>query len=269
VEVYGAALKVNVADYQPAIEVFDLVKDFRVYHRTSANLKTLLTGWAMAIFARRSDPHYTMHRALDGVSFDVPFGQAVALIGHNGSGKTTLLSVLSRVYLPTSGSAKLNGPMISLLELGAGFHGELTASENVYFTGAIRGLNEDVVRERYETIVEFAGIAHDQMDLPVRMFSTGMRLRLAFAVSVHMDAEILLIDEGLAVGDEAFQEKCFRKIEEFKEQGKTLIIVTHELDHAERLADRVLWLDHGRVVADGPVNCVLPDYCRSMALKES
>ena len=251
-----------------AIEVRDLVKDFRVYHRSHANLKSMLAGWVKTRLGRQSDPHYTTYRALDGITFEAPFGQTVALIGHNGSGKTTLLSVLSRVYLPTSGSARLNGPMISLLELGAGFHGELTAEENVYFTGAIRGLSESTVQLRYETIVDFAELRHDQMDLPVRMFSSGMHLRLAFAVSVHMDASILLIDEGLAVGDEAFQEKCFRKIEEFKAQGKTLMIVTHELDHAERLADRVIWLEKGQVVADGDVDCVLPDYRRAMGQRQ-
>lgn len=249
----------------PAIEVRDLVKEFRVYHRSHGKLKSLLASWVKSRFGRETDPLYTMYRALDGVTFDAPFGQTVALIGHNGSGKTTLLSVLSRVYLPTSGHARLNGPMISLLELGAGFHGELTAEENVYFTGAIRGLTDSQVRDRYADIVAFAGLRADQMDLPVRMFSSGMHLRLAFAVSVHMDASILLIDEGLAVGDEAFQEKCFRKLEEFKAEGKTLMIVTHELDHAERLADRVIWLERGRVVGDGAVDCVLPEYRRSMA----
>ena len=262
-------MSIALPNRQPAIEVFDLVKDFRVYHRSHANLKSLLTGWAKGLMGRHPDPHYSMYHALDRITFEVPFGQAVALIGHNGSGKTTLLSVLSRVYLPTSGSARLNGAMISLLELGAGFHSELTAEENVYFTGAIRGLSESVVRQRYEAIVQFAELRDDQMDLPVRMFSSGMHLRLAFAVSVHMDAEILLIDEGLAVGDEGFQEKCFRKIEEFKQQGKTLVIVTHELDHAERLADRVLWLDHGRIVADGEVESVLSDYRRSMGQVEA
>ena len=254
----------NEAPLVPAIEVSGLVKDFRIFHRSHGKLKALLSAWLGALMRRGAASGYSTYRALDGVTFTVPFGQAVALIGHNGSGKTTLLSVLSRVYLPTAGWARLNGPMISLLELGAGFHGELTAEENVYFTGAIRGLDESQVRDRYEAIVEFAELCEDQMDLPVRMFSSGMQLRLAFAVSVNMDADILLIDEGLAVGDEAFQEKCFRKIEEFKAQGKTLVIVTHELDHAERLADRALWLEHGKLVADGEAKAVLADYRRAM-----
>ncbi|MDR3707922.1 MAG: ABC transporter ATP-binding protein [Capsulimonadaceae bacterium] len=254
----------NVENAPPAIEVNGLVKDFRIYHRSHGKLKALLAGLANSILGRNGATGYSMYRALDNVTFDVPFGQAVALIGHNGSGKTTLLSVLSRVYLPTAGYARLNGPMISLLELGAGFHGELTAEENVFFTGAIRGLSEEQVRERYNDIVDFAELKAAQMDLPVRMFSSGMHLRLAFAVSVNMDADILLIDEGLAVGDEAFQEKCFRKIEEFKAQGKTLVIVTHELDHAERLADRVLWLERGRLIADGATGKILGDYRRAM-----
>ena len=197
---------------------------------------------------------------LDGVSFRIMPGESVALIGRNGSGKSTLLSVLSRVYLPTAGTARLRGRMMSLLELGTGFDAELTGTQNVLFNGMILGLTEDQVMARYEAILDFAELGPATMDLPVRMYSSGMQLRLGFAIAVHLDADLLLLDEGLAVGDEGFQEKCFRKIEEFQTQGKTIIMVTHELDHIERLAHRVLWLDAGRIRRDGDVASVLTDY---------
>ncbi|MDQ2800042.1 MAG: ATP-binding cassette domain-containing protein, partial [Armatimonadota bacterium] len=182
------------------------------------------------------------------------------LIGRNGSGKSTLLSILSRVYLPTSGEARLRGRLVSLLELGAGFHSELTGAQNVFFNGALLGLTERDVAARYDQILDFAELDAGAMDLPVRMYSSGMQLRLGFSVAVHLEADILLVDEGLAVGDEGFQEKCFAKMAQFKTQGRTILMVTHELDHVERLAQRVLWLDGGRLVADGDVPTVLSRY---------
>jgi ABC-type polysaccharide/polyol phosphate transport system ATPase subunit len=247
-----------------AIEARDLVKDFRVYHRSYGTLKGRVASFAKEVLLRRPSSGYSIKRALDHVSFSVSVGESVALIGHNGSGKSTLLSILSRVYLPTTGSASLRGAVSSLLELGAGFHSELTAEENVFFSGAIRGLTDTEVKERYPAIVDFAELDGAQMDLPVRMFSSGMLLRLAFSVSVHLDSQILLIDEGLAVGDEAFQEKCFEKIGQFKSEGKTLVMVSHELDHVERVADRVLWLDHGKLKRDGDLESVLAEYRESM-----
>lgn len=149
---------------------------------------------------------------------------------------------------------------MSLLELGAGFDAELTGAQNVFFNGIILGLSEDDVAARYDAILEFAELDRQAMDLPVRMYSSGMQLRLGFAIAVHLDAELLLVDEGLAVGDEGFQEKCFRKMEEFKTEGRTILMVTHELDHVERLADRVLWLDKGVIRRDGPAADVLEEY---------
>ena len=150
--------------------------------------------------------------------------------------------------------------MISLLELGAGFDGELTGAQNVFFNGVILGLTEEKVAASYDAILDFAELDRETMDLPVRMYSSGMQLRLGFAIAVHLEADLLLVDEGLAVGDEGFQEKCFRKIEEFKTEGKTILMVTHELDHVERLADRVLWLDQGVIRRDGSVADVLAEY---------
>ena len=243
-----------------AIEVTNLVKEFRVYHRSFGSLKSHAAALAKSLAQRETVSGYEIRRALSGVSFQIAAGEAVALVGRNGSGKSTLLSILSRIYLPTAGEARLNGRMMSLLELGAGFDPELTGAQNVFFNGIILGLSEDAVAGRYDAILDFAELDRQAMDLPVRMYSSGMQLRLGFAIAVHLDADLLLVDEGLAVGDEGFQEKCFRKIEEFKTEGKTILMVTHELDHIERLAERVLWLDKGVIRRDGPAAEVLEEY---------
>ncbi len=252
------ALPVPGASY--VVEVVNLVKEFRVYHRSFGSLKSHAAALAKTLVRRETQSGFDTRRALGGVSFQIAAGEAVALVGRNGSGKSTLLSILSRIYLPTSGEARLRGRMISLLELGAGFDPELTGAQNVFFNGVILGLSEEEVAASYDAILEFAELDRETMDLPVRMYSSGMQLRLGFAIAVHLQADLLLIDEGLAVGDEGFQEKCFRKIEDFKTEGKTILMVTHELDHVERLADRVLWLDGGVVRRDGPVADVLAEY---------
>ncbi len=244
----------------PAVSVSGLVKEFRVYHRSFTSLKGHAAALAKKLVRRETASGFEIRRALDDITFQIPKGQTAALVGRNGSGKSTLLSILSRIYLPTAGEARLEGRMMSLLELGAGFDTELTGNQNVFFNGVILGLSEEQVAEKYDAILDFAELDRQAMDLPVRMYSSGMQLRLGFAVAVHLDAELLLVDEGLAVGDEGFQEKCFRKMEEFKAQGKTILMVTHELDHVERLADRVLWLDKGKLVRDGGVADVLADY---------
>ena len=243
-----------------AIEVTNLVKEFRVFHRSFGSLKSHAAALAKSLARRESVSGFETRRALDGVSFQIAPGESVALIGRNGSGKSTLLSILSRIYLPTAGEARLHGRMISLLELGVGFDAELTGAQNVFFNGVILGLSEDEVAASYDAILDFAELDRATMDLPVRMYSSGMQLRLGFAIAVHLSADLLLVDEGLAVGDEGFQEKCFRKMEEFKTEGKTILMVTHELDHVERLAGRVLWLDKGVIRRDGPVAEVLAEY---------
>jgi len=243
-----------------AIEITGLVKEFRVYHRSYGSLKSHAAALAKNLIRKEVYSSFETRRALDGVTFRIATGETVALIGRNGSGKSTLLSILSRIYLPTSGEARLNGRMMSLLELGVGFDGELTGAQNVFFNGVVLGLTEDQVASRYDAILDFAELDRQAMDLPVRMYSSGMQLRLGFAIAVHLDADLLLVDEGLAVGDEGFQEKCFRKMEEFHAQGKTILMVTHELDHIERLAHRVLWLEGGKIRRDGAVAEVLDEY---------
>jgi len=242
------------------IEVDNLVKDFRVYHRTFGSIKSHAAAVAKSLILGRSHGEYDTRRALDGVSFRVGPGEAVAVIGRNGSGKSTLLSILSRVYLPTTGEARIHGRVVGLLELGSGFHPELTGVENVFFNGAILGLSDEQIAERFESIVAFAEIDSQAMDLPVRMYSSGMQIRLAFALAAHLDEEVLLVDEGLAVGDQAFQQKCFARMEEFKRQSRTILLVTHSLWHVERIADRVIWLDKGKIRMEGGVEEVLAAY---------
>jgi len=243
-----------------AIEVEGLTKEFRVYHRTFTSLKSHAAALAKMLVRREKHSGFETRRALNGVTFQIAAGETVALVGRNGSGKSTLLSILSRIYLPTAGVVRLNGRMISLLELGAGFDSELTGVQNVFFNGVILGLSEEQIASRYDAILDFAELDRQAMDLPVRMYSSGMQLRLGFAIAVHLEADVLLVDEGLAVGDEGFQEKCFAKMEEFKAQGKTILMVTHELDHVERLARRVIWLDKGKLVRDGETADVLAEY---------
>jgi ABC-type polysaccharide/polyol phosphate transport system ATPase subunit len=196
--------------------------------------------------------------ALDNVSLSIPCGQTLALIGRNGSGKSTLLSLFARVMRPDSGeivfpaSADPDHPRLApLLEVGAGFHPDLTGTQNIYFNGAILGLSRAEMAARYDAIVAFADFENPEyLDAPVRTYSSGMFVRLGFAVAVHTDPEIILIDETLAVGDEAFQEKCYAKIAQFQQEGRTIVFVSHDMDAVRRVATRALWLHHARIEAD-------------------
>jgi teichoic acid transport system ATP-binding protein len=243
-----------------AIEVENLTKDFKVLHRAHASLKTAAVHVVKSMLQRSSGTGYDLRRALDDVSFKIRPGEAVAIFGSNGSGKSTLLSVLSRVYLPTSGQAILRGRMTSLLELGAGFNPELTGEENVYFNAAILGLTQEQAEAAYDHIVDFAELNAKTMDLPVRMYSSGMQMRLGFSVAAYMDADILLMDEGIAVGDAGFRKKCNDKMMEFKSQGRTMVCVTHGVDFIEKLCDRAIWLNRGKLMMDGPIQEVSREY---------
>jgi ABC-type polysaccharide/polyol phosphate transport system ATPase subunit len=197
--------------------------------------------------------------ALRDVSFAVERGESLAIVGQNGAGKSTLLNLATRVCLPSEGTLRINGRVAALLELGAGFHGDLTGTENVRINAALLGLTRQQVNQRFDSIVEFAGIG-DFIDEPLRTFSSGMRMRLAFSVAVNVDPDILIIDEILGVGDQEFFGKCFEKIMEFRRAGKTLLCVSHALESLEILCDRALWLDHGRISRTGPVRQVLQAY---------
>ncbi len=205
--------------------------------------------------------------ALRDVSFAIEPGEAVGLVGRNGSGKTTLLKLVSGILKPTGGTLAVGGRVGSLLELGAGFHPDFSGRENVFLNGAIHGLSRAQVRERMDEIVSFAGL-EEAIDLPVRTYSSGMTMRLGFAVAAHVEADLLLLDEVFAVGDEAFQRKCFGKIFEFKQRGGTIVFVSHDASAVERLCDRAILLRHGRVEFDGPTHDAIVRYHRLLAEEE-
>jgi ABC-2 type transport system ATP-binding protein len=226
-------------------------KRFRLYHERNESLKvSLLRG-------RRA--RYEEFWALRDVSFDVPVGSTFGLIGENGSGKSTLLKCIARILTPDSGTIASHGKISALLELGAGFHPELSGRENIYLNAAILGLTKKKVNEKLDDIVDFAGLEHF-IDTPVKHYSSGMYMRLGFSIAINMEPDILLVDEILAVGDESFQRKCTEKFSELQEAGKTIVIVTHALGTVRTLCDGVVLLEHGNVRAVGPANEVVEEY---------
>jgi ABC-2 type transport system ATP-binding protein len=230
------------------IRVHDVSKRFRI--NSNKSLKELIVN------AGRTRANIEDFYALRDVSFTVDAGVTLGLIGHNGSGKSTLLKVIGGILTPNTGYVERRGRLAALLELGAGFHGDLTGRENVYLNAAILGLTRAQVDRYFDDIVDFSGI-EQFIDTQVKFYSSGMYVRLAFSVAVHVDPEILLVDEVLAVGDEAFQRKCLDKIRSFQREGRTIVFVTHGLDLARELCDRVLLLDRGIVTFDGdPVGAV-------------
>jgi ABC-type polysaccharide/polyol phosphate transport system ATPase subunit len=231
-----------------SISVDNVSKRFRVFQERNQYLKTSLL--------QRKRARWEDFWALRDVSFDVREGQAFGIVGHNGSGKSTLLKCLAGILTPDKGSMHVDGSMSALLELGAGFHQELSGRENVFLNGAILGMSRKELLKRFDEIVEFAGI-RDFIDQPVRNYSTGMTVRLGFAVAINVDPDILIIDEVLAVGDAEFQAKCRDKIMEFRTAGKTIVLVTHGLSDVLGMCDEALWLDHGATRALGdPVEIV-------------
>ena len=228
----------------PRIEIAGVTKEFTLRHRRS--LKELAVA-----AVRRQDLGINTFKALDDVTFDVHEGETVALLGFNGSGKSTLLKLISGVLRPDGGRVRTRGRVAGLIEVGAGFHPDLTGQENVFLNGAILGLTRKQIEDAYDSIVDFSEIP-DFMETEVKFYSSGMFLRLAFAVAVHSDPEVFLIDEILAVGDEPFQRKCLDEIRGLSDQGKTLVIVSHDLDMVSDLCERGVLLEKGVKVADGP-----------------
>jgi lipopolysaccharide transport system ATP-binding protein len=204
--------------------------------------------------------------ALKDVSFDIEPGEAIGFVGSNGAGKSSLLKLIARINVPTSGRMVVHGQVSALLELGTGFHPDLSGRENVYLNGSLMGFSRAEMRQRFDNIVDFSEIGHF-IDVPVRNYSSGMYVRLAFAVAVHLMNDILLIDEVLAVGDEDFQRKCMDKMSEFKRSGKTIVLVSHALEAVLNLCNRVVWLENGQVLEDGDSVTVLDHYLRAANLK--
>jgi ABC-2 type transport system ATP-binding protein len=235
----------------PVITVDSVSKRFRLYHERNQSLK--------ASVMRRRRARYEEFWALKEVSFEVPEGSTFGLIGENGSGKSTLLKCIARILRPDGGSISTRGKLSALLELGAGFHQELTGRENVYLNGAILGLTKRQLDARFDDIVAFAGI-EQFIDTPVKNYSSGMYVRLGFSVAINVDPDILLVDEVLAVGDAEFQRKCSEKIAEFHKQGKTIVLVSHTLPTVRALCDEVALLDHGDLVDIGTPGHIIDHY---------
>lgn len=233
-----------------AITITDLHKTFRLYARQIDRIKQLL---------RPSRRYYTPFHALQGVSFSVKKGETVGIIGRNGSGKSTLLQIVCGTLTPTAGSVQVNGRVAALLELGAGFNPEFTGRENIYLNGAILGLSKEQIHHKLDAILAFADIG-DHIDQPVKTYSSGMFVRLAFAVIAHVDADILIIDEALAVGDALFTQKCMRFLRGFKQNGGTILFVSHDSAAVISLCDRAVWLHKGTMRAIGDAKTVCEDY---------
>ena len=242
------------------IRVENLSKQYRIGQYEAA-YKTLRES-IMNVFSRRDGNRETIW-ALKDVSFQVNRGEVVGIIGRNGAGKSTLLKILCRVTEPTEGHAYINGRVGSLLEVGTGFHPELTGSENIFLNGAILGMRKAEIERKFDEIVAFAEI-EKFIDTPVKRYSSGMYVRLAFAVAAHLEPEILLVDEVLAVGDVAFQKKCLGKMENISKQGRTVLFVSHNMAAINALCDRVIFLDEGKIMEIGRTADVIAEYLSSI-----
>ena len=236
------------------INAENLSKKYTLGSRQPYSLREMLTG----LFDRSDDSNRVLW-ALRDVNFTVNEGETLGLIGHNGAGKSTLLKILSRITKPTSGTASIRGRVGSLLEVGTGFHSELSGRENIYLNGAILGMKRSEIEKKFDEIVAFSEI-ETFLDTPVKHYSTGMYMRLAFSVAAHLDPEVLIVDEVLAVGDVGFQRKCLRKMRDAGESGRTVIFVSHEMQSITRLCKRVIWLKNGELRSDGEARHVVSEY---------
>ena len=234
-----------------AISVKNMSKDFIVYGDKSSTLKEKILRF-------RNNKKEVRH-VLKNVNLNIKPGESVALIGVNGSGKSTLLKLMTKIIYPTKGNIEINGKLTSLLELGAGFHQDFSGRENIYFNASIFGLSKSEIDNRIDQIIEFSEL-EDYIDNPVRTYSSGMYMRLAFSVAINVDADILLIDEILAVGDQHFQDKCLNKMQELKKEGKTMVFVSHSESSVKFLCDRAVWLNNGEIRMDDKTDNVFEVY---------
>ena len=239
-----------------AIKVEHVYKIFEVYMDKANSLKEKLLFWNRNKKGKRE--------VLQDINLEIKKGEAVALIGVNGSGKSTFLKLMTKIIYPNKGKIETNGKLTSLLELGAGFHPDFSGRENIYFNASIFGLTKKQIDDRLNDIIEFSELG-SYIDNPVRTYSSGMYMRLAFSVAINVDADILLVDEILSVGDQHFQEKCIEKMKELKKRGKTMVFVTHSLSSARELCDRAIWLHKGHIRLDGETNKVIDEYLKETA----
>ena len=237
-----------------AIKVDHVYKSFDIYYDRANTLKEKALFWMR-------NKRKEKREVLKDIKLNIKKGETVALIGVNGSGKSTLLKLMTQIIFPNKGTIETKGKLTSLLELGAGFHPDFSGRENIYFNSSIFGLTRKEIDKRLDQIIEFSEL-QDFIDNPVRTYSSGMYMRLAFSVAINVDADILLIDEILSVGDQHFQEKCFNKMRELKREGKTMVFVTHSMDSVRNLCDRAVWLSNGVVRMDGNTNEVVDEYLK-------
>ena len=236
-----------------AIEVINVTKYFKIYYDKHSTLKERLIFWR--------EKKQETHTVLKNINLTIKKGETVALIGVNGSGKSTLLKLMTKIIYPNEGQIVTNGKLTSLLELGAGFHQDFTGRENIYFNASIFGLTASEIDNRVNDIIEFSELG-SFIDNPVRTYSSGMYARLAFSIAINVDAEILLIDEILSVGDKHFQDKCFKKLEELSKSDKTIVIVSHDLGSMRKLCTRGIWINNGLVQMDGKIDNVIDEYIK-------
>ncbi|WP_341827942.1 ABC transporter ATP-binding protein [Trueperella pyogenes] len=237
-----------------AVQIRDVSKSFRIYKERNNTLKS-------ALMRGRRSVHEEF-KALTGVSFDIERGSSVALVGDNGSGKSTLLKCIARILVPNSGTITRNGKIAAMLEVGSGFHPELSGRDNIYLNGSILGMSRNDIDSRLDEIIAFSGV-EDFIDQPVKNYSSGMYVRLGFSVAIHTEPDILLVDEILAVGDAAFQDKCAKKFVDLKKDGRTVIVVSHSVPQLKQMVDHAAWLKNGQLVKVGPAEDVLDEYADS------
>ena len=237
-----------------AIQVDHVSKSFRMYKERNQTIKS-------AIMRGRTSVHEDFW-ALKDVTFDVPVGSTFGLIGSNGSGKSTLLKCLANIYYPTTGTITHNGRLAAMLEVGSGFHSELSGKENIFLNGSILGMSKKEVTRKFDEIVDFSGV-EQFIDQPVKNYSSGMYVRLGFAIAINVDPDILVVDEVLAVGDAEFQEKCFQKFRDFKKMGKTVVLVSHAMSTVEAMCDHAAWINKGTLMAVGEAAPTIAAYTQS------
>lgn len=238
-----------------AVRVDHVSKSFRMYHERNQTIKS-------AVMRRRRSVHEDFW-ALKDVTFDVPVGSTFGLIGSNGSGKSTLLKCLAKIYFPNEGTISHRGRLAAMLEVGSGFHSELSGRENIFLNGSILGMSKKEVTGKLDEIIDFSGV-EKFIDQPVKNYSSGMYVRLGFAIAINVDPDVLVVDEVLAVGDAEFQEKCFTKFEDFKSLGKTVILVSHSTSTVKQMCDQAAWINHGELMMVGDAQTAIDAYIGSL-----